>query len=96
GLIAKESVVLIFEKLMKMEASTVEAAVKSSGAASMGDEELSAALDKIIEENVILVKQKGAGALSTIMGRAMALLRGKADGQKINSMLKEKLERRSK
>ena len=31
--------------------------------------------------------------LSTLMGRAMAEYRGKADGQKINALLKEKLEK---
>jgi Glu-tRNA(Gln) amidotransferase subunit E-like FAD-binding protein len=37
------------------------------------------------------VKEKGMASISTLMGRAMAELRGKADGQKINAMLKEKL-----
>ena len=30
-------------------------------------------------------------ATSMLMGRSMAVLRGKADGQKINAMLKDKL-----
>ncbi|HEV8387882.1 MAG TPA: Glu-tRNA(Gln) amidotransferase subunit GatE [Nitrososphaera sp.] len=91
GSIAKESVVPIFEKLMKKEANTVEEAVKVAGAASIGDEELGRILDSIIEENIAVVKEKGAAAISVLMGRAMATLRGKADGQKINAMLKEKL-----
>jgi glutamyl-tRNA(Gln) amidotransferase subunit E len=91
GSIAKESVVPIFEKLMKKEANTVEEAVKVAGATSIGDEELGRILDKIIEENMTVVKEKGAAAINVLMGRAMATLRGKADGQKINAMLKEKL-----
>jgi glutamyl-tRNA(Gln) amidotransferase subunit E len=93
GAIAKESVALIFEKLMKKEAGNVDDAIKALGLSSMSDGELSEALDRIIGENMQVVKEKGMAALSQVMGRAMARLRGKADGQKINSMLKEKLQK---
>jgi len=93
GSIAKESVLVIFEKLVRKEANTVEEAIGSSGMSSVSDEELSAILDTIIEENAKTIKEKGMGALSTLMGRAMAILRGKADGQKINRFLKDKLEK---
>jgi glutamyl-tRNA(Gln) amidotransferase subunit E len=96
GSIAKESIVLIFEKLMRKEAATVDEAIKALGVSSISDEELSAALDKIIADNVAAVKEKGMGALSMLMGRSMAVLRGKADGQKINVMLKEKLGKLTK
>lgn len=91
GAIAKESVIVIFEKLMKKEALTVDEAIKAAGISSISDEELSAALDRVISDNMAVVKEKGMGALSMLMGRSMAVLRGKADGAKINSMLKEKL-----
>jgi len=93
GSIAKESVILIFEKLMKKEASTVVGAIESLGTSSLSDEELSAALDKIIQENVALIGEKNLGSLGTLMGRSMAVLRGRADGEKINAMLKDKLEK---
>ena len=93
GKIAKESVALIFEKLMKKEAKDVDGAITALGLTSMSDTELSQALDRIIQENMQAVREKGMGALSTMMGRVMAQLRGKADGQKINAMLKEKLSK---
>jgi glutamyl-tRNA(Gln) amidotransferase subunit E len=93
GTIAKESIVVIFEKLMKKEAHTVDEAIKAAGVSSISDEELSAGLDRIIDNNMAIVKEKGMSALSTLMGRAMAEFRGKADGAKINSMLKEKLDK---
>jgi glutamyl-tRNA(Gln) amidotransferase subunit E len=93
GAMAKESVALIFEKLMKKEARDVDDAIKALGLSSMSDGDLSEALDRIIGENMQVVKEKGMAALSQVMGRAMAQLRGKADGQKINSMLKEKLQK---
>lgn len=93
GTIAKESVVLIFEKLMKKEEATVTDAIKALGVSSISDDELASALDKVIEDNIAQVREKGMGALSLLMGRSMAILRGKADGQKINAMLKEKLQK---
>ncbi|HVX01705.1 MAG TPA: Glu-tRNA(Gln) amidotransferase subunit GatE [Nitrososphaera sp.] len=93
GEIAKESVILIFERLMKKEAGTVDDAVKALGISSISDEELSAVLDKVLSDNLAQVKEKGMGAHSMLMGRSMAVLRGKADGQKINVLLKEKLEK---
>jgi glutamyl-tRNA(Gln) amidotransferase subunit E len=40
-----------------------------------------------------IIKEKGANALSTLMGRAMAEYRGKANGQKVNSMLRDKMSK---
>lgn len=94
GAIAKESVAPIFEKLMKKEAATVDDAVKALGISSMSDDKLYAAIDRIIEANMAAVREKGMGALSMLMGRCMAELRGKADGQKINAVLRDKLQKK--
>jgi glutamyl-tRNA(Gln) amidotransferase subunit E len=91
GQIAKESVIQIFEVVLGGKASTVQEAISKVGAKSLSENELSSALDRIIDENIEVVKSKGLGALSAVMGRAMAELRGKADGQRINLMLKEKI-----
>ena len=63
----------------------------ATGVSSMSDQEVGMVLDKVIEEHIAVVKEKGMGSSSMLMGRAMSALRGKADGQKINAMLKEKL-----
>jgi glutamyl-tRNA(Gln) amidotransferase subunit E len=111
GSITKESVVLIFEKLMKNEpiianivneemntredikTKIINAAIEAVGASSISDEELSKGLDRIINNNMTIIKEKGMNALSTLMGRAMAEYRGKANGQKVNSMLKDKMSK---
>lgn len=93
GSIAKESVILIFERLMKKQAGTVDEAIKAAGISSISDEELSAMIDKVISENMAAVREKGANSLGMLMGRVMAVARGKADGQKINAMLKEKMQK---
>ncbi len=91
GLTGKESVALIFEKIMKKEVSTTDEAIRALGVSPISGDELSAILDKVIADNTAVVKEKGMDALSTLMGRSMAVLRGKVDGQKINAMLKDKL-----
>ncbi len=93
GAIAKESVVLIFEKLMRNEARSVDQAIKAAGISSISDDELGAMIDKIINENMAAVKEKGMNAQGMLMGRVMSVARGKADGQKINSILKDKLQK---
>ncbi len=109
--ITKESIVLIFEKLMKkeptitksvaekknteenLERKLVNATIEAVGASSITDEELSKGLDRIINNNMTIIKEKGTDALNTLMGRAMAEYRGKANGQKVNSMLKDKMSK---
>jgi glutamyl-tRNA(Gln) amidotransferase subunit E len=115
GSITKESVALIFEKLMKTEpkisiptqkkefrikepdeearTKIVDSAIETIGASLITDEELSKGLDRIINNNTTLIKEKGMNALSTLMGRAMAEYRGKANGQKVNSILKDKMSK---
>ena len=93
GAITKESVIIMFERMMKNEVKTVDEAIKAMGGSPIRDEELSKGLDRIIENNIAVVKEKGIGALGTLMGRAMAEFRGKADGQKINAMMKDKLQK---
>jgi glutamyl-tRNA(Gln) amidotransferase subunit E len=92
GIIAKESIVLIFEKLMKKEAKTVDEAIAALGITPISDQELYRAIDKILEENMSVIKVKGMESLNMLMGRSMAIFRGKVDGQKINSILKKKLK----
>jgi glutamyl-tRNA(Gln) amidotransferase subunit E len=92
GTIAKESVALIFEKLMKKEAKTVEEAISLLGIAAASDLELNNTIDLILNENLPTIYEKRFESIGTLMGKSMAKLRGKADGQKINSILMAKLK----
>jgi glutamyl-tRNA(Gln) amidotransferase subunit E len=92
GVLAKESIVVIFEKLLKKECKTVNQAIKELGLEPINEQELQRTVDKILEENISLINSKGMGSLGELMGRCMSILRGKADGKKINLLLKQKLE----
>ncbi len=67
--------------------------IQAVGVSSISDEELNKGLDRIISNNITIIREKGMNALSTLMGRAMAEYRGKANGQKVNSMLKDKMSK---
>jgi glutamyl-tRNA(Gln) amidotransferase subunit E len=75
------------------EQVNINKAIQAVGTSSISDEELSKGLDRIINNNMAIIKEKGDNALSTLMGRAMAEFRGKANGQKVNSMLKDKMSK---
>ncbi|HLE35318.1 MAG TPA: Glu-tRNA(Gln) amidotransferase subunit GatE [Nitrososphaerales archaeon] len=91
GEIAKESAVSIFEQLMKKEAASVDEAIAKLGLKAISDKQLNEILDKVVQDNAQVIAEKGSGAISILMGEAMNTLRGKVDGQKVNTLLKQKI-----
>ncbi len=92
GFIVKESIPLIFETMLKKELDDISEAIHSLGLERVSDVELDALLDKIVVDNMSLIKEKGSDSLGTLMGRSMSVLRGRADGKKVNSKLRSKIE----
>lgn len=92
GVIAKESVILIFEKLMKKESNSVKDAMSSLNLNKINDQDLYLILDKIFDDNISVIKEKGINSMGLLMGKSMSVLRGKVDGSKINIYIKHKLE----
>lgn len=92
GLIAKESINLIFEKLMSKTTKNVEESIKVLGIKSISDEELEKIVDKIIEDNILIIQEKRMEATSTLMGKCMTILRGKVNGKKIHDLINNKLQ----
>ncbi len=90
--IAKESIPLIFEKIMKNDVTNVKDAIVSLGLKSLPETEFNDIIDDIINEYSNIIESKGMASLSLLMGRSMSKLRGKVDGQKVNNILKKKLE----
>jgi glutamyl-tRNA(Gln) amidotransferase subunit E len=91
GLIAKESINLIFEKLMSKTTKNVDESIKVLGIKSISDEELEKIVDKIIEDNILIIQEKRMEATSTLMGKCMTVLRGKVNGKKIYDLINNKL-----
>ena len=91
GLIAKESINLIMEKLMNKTTKSVDESIRVLGIKSISDEELEKIINKIIEDNMLIIQEKGMKAMSALMGKCMTVLRGKVDGKKINEVINNKL-----
>ena len=89
--ISKESVPIIFEKLLKKEVDDVEEVIRSFGTDSLTEEFVDDTISRIINENKKVISEKGLDAVGLLMGRCMENLRGKIDGEKVNKKLMTKL-----
>ncbi len=89
--ISKESIPIILEKILKREVNDVDEVIKSLGTESITEEFVDETISKIITENKMIISQKGFDAIGLLMGRCMAILRGKIDGEKVNKLLLAKL-----
>jgi len=90
GNIPKESIEIIFERIMSGKADTVPDA--ASGLQLMDDGELERVLQDIVDSNRDIVSKSGQRALGALMGIAMKSLRGRAPGSTINSKLQQILK----
>jgi glutamyl-tRNA(Gln) amidotransferase subunit E len=90
GRIAKESVTLLYQKLMSQEIKDLNEF--ESGVETMTEQQLEGEIDSILCKHLDTIKDKGMNSMGMLMGRTMAVLRGKSDGHKINALLKRKLE----
>ena len=89
--IPKESLEIIFESIMSGKSENVSIAMQSTDVSSIGEDELNDILDKIIQNNMDLVKERRENALVTLMGIAMKEVRGKASGKMVNALLRKKI-----
>jgi glutamyl-tRNA(Gln) amidotransferase subunit E len=89
--IPKESLEIIFENIMSGKSGNVKTAMQSTDISSMNEDELNGILDKIIQNNIELVKKLGENAVTTMMGIAMKEVRGKASGKMVNDLLRKKI-----
>jgi len=89
--IPKESLEIIFESIMSGKSENVSIAMQSTDVSSMDEAELNKILDKIIQNNMDLVKERGEHAVVTLMGIAMKEVRGKASGKMVNDLLRKKV-----
>ncbi len=85
--IPKEKLDEILESLMKGEDPLAELRRREFPS----EDELNGILDKIIQNNMELVKKRGERAVVTLMGIAMKEVRGKFSGKIVNDLLRKKI-----
>ena len=94
--ITKESIEIIFKNIMSGKSRNIEEAMKNTAIKTINESDLEKIIEGIIETNYEIVKNQKERAVGPLMGIAMKELRGKASGEKINSLLlkniKKKLE----
>ena len=93
GELMKESLADVFTWLSNNENKSVKEAFSSLGLTTMSEQELEFFLNNIMEENKDMIRERGEGSLSALMGIAMRSLRGKTDPALVNEKLKEKLRK---
>ena len=92
GKIQKESMEMIFEKIMSGKASSVEEALTQEAIRMIDDEKLDEICSSVIQENYSIIDNQGLHSIGALMGLTMKTVRGKASGEKVNQLLKEKIQ----
>ena len=90
--IAKESIEIIFKNIMAGKSKTIEDAMKDAKIETVDDSDLERIIEKIVETNSPMVENQKERAVGPLMGIAMKELRGKASGEKVNSLLLKKIK----
>ncbi len=92
GEFAKEGISDLLKEIA--EGKTVDEAIESTGLGRIGEEEIREIIEKTVEERLDFVKEREMGAIGPLMGVVMEELKGKADGEKVSEILKEKIRNR--
>ena len=91
GTVAKEAASSILAWLSKNSSRTVEDAIQELGMRMLSEHELLRIIDKIIELNADLIKEKGEGAYGKIMGLVMSEVRGSADPAEVTRLIRTRI-----
>ena len=87
GEITKESIEMIFEKIMSGKAKTSKECVADSH--PIKDAELERVLSELVNNNADAIRSQREHAMGMLMGKAMEQLRGRAPGKKISALLEQ-------
>jgi len=88
---AKEGIPPVLRSLATDPSKTAEEAASELGLKTPGKEEMESVIDKVVQSRKDFIRERGLRAVKPLMGAVMKQLRGKADGELVNSILKEKI-----
>ena len=91
GKIVNEAVSNVLVGLIHENASPEETARKLN-LIMLSEEKVEDIIDDLISKNIKIIKERGMGAMGTLMGKSMQKLHGKADGKLVNKFLKDKIQ----
>ncbi|MCJ7572065.1 MAG: Glu-tRNA(Gln) amidotransferase subunit GatE, partial [Candidatus Thermoplasmatota archaeon] len=90
---AKEAIQVILKYLVVNPKTTIDTAIKNCGLSTTDTKEIEIIVQRIIQEKMDFVKQKGISAVGPLMGIIMKELRGKADGKIISEILLKEIKK---
>jgi len=90
GALAKEALADVFSWLTKNEGKTVQDATSMLGLKMLTETELELIVDRVITTNKEVIEKSGKGAFGMLMGMVMKEVRGKANPELVNKILKQK------
>jgi glutamyl-tRNA(Gln) amidotransferase subunit E len=93
GITVKESIPDIFTYLSKNPEENAREALRTLGLEMINKQELELLVKSIIHENKSLVEKRGMQAIGPLMGIIMSKVRGKADPQEVNELLKKFIQK---
>ena len=92
GRFAKEAVPDILRGIAGSPNSSLDELLKKKGYSTISRTELERIISEVLSQNSELIRAKGAdGAKSTLMGKVMQRVRGKADGKEVSEALSAQL-----
>jgi glutamyl-tRNA(Gln) amidotransferase subunit E len=94
GELTKEAISDVAVWLSKHGNASVDEAITGLELKMISKEALEKIVEELIEKNKGLIKERGAGAFSPLMGMVMKEVRGKASAQLVSEILKKKLQQK--
>lgn len=92
GELTKEAIPDVTVWLSSHENKGVQDAIKSLSLKTISENELKAFVEKVIEDNRSLIRERGENSFGVFMGIIMKELRGKVDAAIVSRVLREKLK----
>ena len=92
GTVAKEAAPSLLAWLSKNRNRTVEDATRELGIRMLSEVELLKIIDRVIDTNSSLIKERGEDAYGKIMGLVMSEVRGSADPATVTQLIRAKIE----
>lgn len=92
GKVAKEAIPEIFNWIIEHEEEKLDNIVEMLGLKMIHSSDLKRIVEKVVEENENIIRERGISALSPLMGIVMKELRGKTDAKEVSQLLKIKIE----
>jgi glutamyl-tRNA(Gln) amidotransferase subunit E len=93
GRFAKEGLGPVLEAVVA-RGRTVDEAIHEAGVEAMSRDALEALIERVLDQNEAVIRSRGAGALSPLMGDVMREVRGRRDGKEVADRLRSALDRR--